>query len=58
MGPCVLRPGADPWQWAIEGLHWFRGTACREDQSTGYAGDGPQVMTTLRNAAIIVNHQS
>jgi predicted transposase YbfD/YdcC len=39
-------------QWAIEALHWIRDTAYREDQSTGYAGDGPQVMATLRNAAI------
>jgi predicted transposase YbfD/YdcC len=39
-------------QWAIEAVHWVRDTAYREDHSTGYAGDGPQVMATLRNAAI------
>ena len=39
-------------QWAIEAVHWVRDTAYREDHSTGYAGDGPQVMATLRNTAI------
>jgi predicted transposase YbfD/YdcC len=39
-------------QWAIEAVHWIRDTAYREDHSTGYAGDGPQVMATLRNMAI------
>jgi hypothetical protein len=39
-------------QWAIEAVHWIRDTAYREDRSTGYAGDGPQVMATLRNMAI------
>ena len=39
-------------QWAIEAVHWIRDTAYREDHSTGYAGEGPQVMATLRNAAI------
>jgi predicted transposase YbfD/YdcC len=39
-------------QWAIEAVHWIRDTAYREDHSAGYAGDGPQVMATLRNAAI------
>jgi predicted transposase YbfD/YdcC len=39
-------------QWAIEAVHWIRDTAYREDQSTGYAGDGPQVMATLRNLAV------
>jgi predicted transposase YbfD/YdcC len=37
-------------QWAIEAVHWIRDTAYREDHSTGYAGDGPQVMATLREA--------
>ncbi len=37
---------------AIEAVHWIRDTAYREDHSTGYAGDGPQVMATLRNTAI------
>jgi predicted transposase YbfD/YdcC len=37
-------------QWAIEAVHWIRDTAYREDHSTGYAGDGPQVMATLRTA--------
>jgi predicted transposase YbfD/YdcC len=39
-------------QWAIEAVHWIRDTAYREDHSTGYGGDGPQVMATLRNMAI------
>jgi hypothetical protein len=34
-------------QWAIEAVHWMRDTAYRKDHSTGYAGDGPQVMATL-----------
>ena len=33
-------------------MHWVRDTACAEDASTGYAGNGPQVMATLRNLAI------
>jgi hypothetical protein len=39
-------------QWGIESVHWLRDTAYAEDSSTGYAGDGPQVMATLRNLAI------
>jgi len=39
-------------QRAIEAVHWIRDTAYQEDHSAGYAGEGPQVMTTLRNAAI------
>ena len=31
-------------QWGIESVHWVR--------DTGYAGNGPQVMATLRNLAI------
>jgi hypothetical protein len=38
-------------QWAIEAVHWIRDTAYREDHSTGYAGEEPQVMVSLRNAA-------
>lgn len=38
--------------WGIESLHWIRDTAWAEDASTGYTGDGPQVMATLRNIAI------
>lgn len=33
-------------------LRWVRDTACAEDASTGYAGNGPQVMAALRNLAI------
>jgi len=29
----------------------LRDTGCAEDASTGYAGNGPQVMATLRNLA-------
>jgi hypothetical protein len=39
-------------QWGIESVHWLRDTAYAEDASTGYAGNGPQVMATLRNLAI------
>ena len=39
-------------QWGIESVHWIRDTAYAEDASTGYAGEGPQVMATLRNLAI------
>jgi predicted transposase YbfD/YdcC len=39
-------------QWGIESVHWIRDTAYAEDASTGYAGNGPQVMATLRNTAI------
>ena len=39
-------------QWGIESVHWIRDTAFAEDASTGYAGNGPQVMATLRNLAI------
>jgi hypothetical protein len=31
---------------------WLRDTAWAEDASAGYAGNGPQVMATLRNLAI------
>jgi predicted transposase YbfD/YdcC len=39
-------------QWGIESLHWLRDTTWSEDANTGYAGNGPQVMATLRNTAI------
>jgi hypothetical protein len=39
-------------QWGIESVHWLRDTAWAENASTGYAGNGPQVMATLRNLAI------
>jgi predicted transposase YbfD/YdcC len=39
-------------QWGIESVHWLRDTAYDEDASTGYAGNGPQVMATLRNLAV------
>jgi len=39
-------------QWGIESVHWVRDTAYAEDASTGYTGNGPQVMATLRNLAI------
>ena len=43
-------------QWGIESVHWLRDTAWREDQNTGYAGDGPQVMASLRNIAVSILH--
>jgi len=33
-------------------VHWVRDTAYAEDDSTGYRGNGPQIMATLRNLAI------
>jgi len=39
-------------QWGIESVHWLRDTAYAEDANTGYAGNGPQVMATLRNLAV------
>ena len=39
-------------QWGIESVHWVRDTAYDEDENTGYRGNGPQVMATLRNLAI------
>jgi predicted transposase YbfD/YdcC len=39
-------------QWGIESAHWVRDTAYDEDANTGYTGNGPQVMATLRNLAI------
>jgi predicted transposase YbfD/YdcC len=39
-------------QWGIESVHWLRDTAYAEDAHTGYAGNGPQVMATLRNLAV------
>ena len=37
-------------------MHWLRETAWAEDAGTGYAGNGPQVMATLRNIATILLH--
>ena len=39
-------------QWGIESVHWLRDTAWAEDANTGYAGNGPQTMATLRNLAV------
>jgi predicted transposase YbfD/YdcC len=38
--------------WSIEAHHHIRDTAYGEDANTGYAGNGPQAMATLRNLAI------
>ena len=43
-------------QWGIESVHWIRDTAYAEDANPGYAGNGPQVMATLRNIAISLLH--
>ena len=43
-------------QWGIESVHWIRDTVFEEDASTGYSGNGPQVMATLRNLAISLLH--
>jgi hypothetical protein len=45
-------------QWGIEPVHWLRGTARAEDANTGYAGNGPQAMATLRNLAVSLLHLS
>lgn len=42
--------------WGIESAHWLRDTAWDEDANTGYTGNGPQVMATLRNIAISLLH--
>jgi predicted transposase YbfD/YdcC len=39
-------------QWGTESVHWVRDTAWTEDKNTGYAGNGPQVMASLRNIAV------
>jgi predicted transposase YbfD/YdcC len=39
-------------QWGIESVHWLRDTAWDEDANTGYAGNGPQAMASLRNLAL------
>ena len=39
-------------QWGIESVHWVRDTAWDEDGNTGYAGNGPQAMATLRNLSV------
>jgi predicted transposase YbfD/YdcC len=39
-------------QWSTESVHWLRDTAYREDSDTGYTGNGPQVMATLRNISV------
>jgi hypothetical protein len=39
-------------QRGIESVHWVRGTARDEDANTGYAGNGPRAMATLRNLAV------
>jgi predicted transposase YbfD/YdcC len=43
-------------QRGIESVHWVSDTAYDEDANTGYAGNGPQVMATLRNLAISLLH--
>ena len=43
-------------QWGIESVHWLRDTVYAEDANTGYAGNGPQVMATLRNMAVSLLH--
>jgi predicted transposase YbfD/YdcC len=53
--PAVLA-GLTRGQWGIESVHWLRDTAYAEDHNTGYTGDGPQVMATLRNVAISLLH--
>jgi predicted transposase YbfD/YdcC len=53
--PAILA-GPTRGQWGIESVHWIRDTAYAKDASTGYAGNGPQVMATLRNIAISLLH--
>ncbi len=53
--PAVLA-GLTPGQRGIESVRWLRDTVYAEDQNTGYTGDGPQVMATLRNIATSLLH--
>lgn len=50
-GPADLA-GIARGQWGIESVHWLRDTAYREDSDTGYTGNGPQIMATLRNISV------
>jgi hypothetical protein len=43
-------------QWGIESVHWRGDAVYAEDGNTGYAGNGPRVMATLRNIAISLLH--
>jgi predicted transposase YbfD/YdcC len=45
-------------QRGIESVHWLRDTVWAEDANTGYAGNGPQVMASLRNLAVSLLHIS
>jgi hypothetical protein len=54
-GPAALAAIARG-QWGIESVHWLRDVTWAEDANTGYAGNGPQVMATLRNTAISLLH--
>jgi uncharacterized protein with PhoU and TrkA domain len=47
-GPAAIARG----QRGTEPVHRLRGTAWAEDANTGYAGNGPQVMATIRNIAV------
>lgn len=55
-GTSAVLAGLTQGHWGIESVHWLRDTAYAEDASTGYAGNGPQVMATLRNIAISLLH--
>jgi len=35
-----------------DSVHWLRDTVWNEDANTGYAGNGPQIMATLRNLSV------
>lgn len=45
-------------QWGIESVHWLRDTACAEDASTGYAGNGSQVMAAFRRPSACSTSQA
>jgi predicted transposase YbfD/YdcC len=55
--PAVLA-GLTRGHWGVESVHWIRDTVFEEDANTGYAGNGPQVMATLRNVAISLLHRA
>ena len=48
----MARPPTQPPALAGRNAHCSATTAYREDASTGYVGNGPQVMATLRNIAV------
>ena len=57
-GTAAVLAGLTRGQWGIESVHWLRDTIWDEDANTGYAGNGPQIMATLRNIAVSLLHHA